>query len=210
MAAGSAFNIDTFTSKLTRGGALASLFECEILATGEGVKGDLDDFRFLCTGVSLPASTITAATVTYMGRALQIPGNRDAAQLVTNIYNDENMEIRAIIENWMEAINGHKTNKRKEGFHQIAGGDTSTYTGTLTVAQLSKVTGDATRTYKFHNAWPSGTTEVALSWETNDIEKYKILIFQIFRKSDFFLQKIRNFIFWRKKSDFRKIQNFNF
>ena len=170
------FSIDTFTSELKQGGALASLFQCVVTgwAGVKDVAGAQAQWKFMCNGAVLPPSTITPATVTYMGRALQIPGNRDAAQLVTNIYNDEDMEIRAVIENWMEAINGHKTNKRKEGFHQIAGGDTSTYTGTLTVAQLSKVTGDATRTYKFHNAWPSGTTEVALSWETNDIEKYDV------------------------------------
>ena len=84
------------------------------------------------------------------------------------------MEIRAHIENWMEAINGHKTNKRKAGWEKISGGADVTYTGTLEVSQLSKSTGEATRTYQFNNAWPSGTTEVALSWETNDIERFDV------------------------------------
>ena len=170
------FSIDTFTSQLTQGGALASLFECKVTgwAGVADVSGAQTQWGFMCNGAVLPPSTITPATVTYMGRALQIPGNRDAAQLVTNIYNDENMEIRAIIENWMEAINGHKTNKRDPGFVKIAGASGASYTGTLTVAQLSKDTMEPTRTYKFHNAWPSGTTEVALSWETNEIERYDV------------------------------------
>ena len=170
------FSIDTFTSQLTKGGALASLFQCTV-KNWAGI-GDVDgadgDFVFMCNGATLPPSTITPATVTYMGRALQIPGNRDAAQLVTNIYNDENMEIRANIENWMEAINSHKSNKRDSKFIKIAGGDTSTYTGTLTVSQLSKDKMTPTRTYQFNNAWPSGTSEVALSWETNEIEKFDV------------------------------------
>ena len=169
------FSIDQFTSNLTKGGALASLFECKVTGWQENdVNGSITDWKFMCNGAVLPPSTITPATVTYMGRALQIPGNRDAAQLVTNIYNDEGMEIRAHIENWMEAINGHKTNVRKPGWEKISGGADVTYTGTLVVSQLSKTTGKATRSYQFNNAWPSGTSEVALSWETNDIERYDI------------------------------------
>ena len=170
------FSIDTFTSELTKGGALASLFQCTVknwagVADVDGADGD---FIFMCNGATLPPSTITPATVTYMGRALQIPGNRDAAQLVTNIYNDENMEIRATIENWMEKINGHKTNKRDTAFKTIAGTPGSSYTGTMTVSQLSKDTMKPTRTYQFNNVWPSGTGEVALSWETNEIERYDV------------------------------------
>ena len=169
------FSIDTFTSQLTAGGALASLFECRVTGWQDAdVEGSTSDWHFMCNGAVLPPSTITPATVTYMGRALQIPGNRDAAQLVTNIYNDEDMEIRANIENWMEKINGHKSNKRHSDFVKIAGGATSTYTGTLTVSQLSKTDMKPTRTYQFNNAWPSGTSEVALSWETNEIERYDV------------------------------------
>ena len=170
MAAGSAFNIDTFTSKLTRGGALASLFECEFLATGEGVKGDLDDFRFLCTGVSLPASTITAATVTYMGRALSIPGGREVAQVTTSIYNDEFMEIRNYIESWMERLNSHRTNKRDSDMIGI-----NSYTGTLEIQQLSKDGNKATKTYQFIQAWPASTSAIPMSWATNDIETFDIV-----------------------------------
>ena len=170
------FSIDTFTSQLKQGGALASLFECTVTGWSgiSDVAGSQNQWIFMCNGATLPPSTITPATVTYMGRALQIPGNRDAAQLVTNIYNDENMEIRANIENWMEAINGHKTNKRDPGFVKIAGASGASYTGTLTVSQLSKSDMTATRTYKFHNCWPSGTSEVALSWETNEIERFDV------------------------------------
>ena len=171
----SKFSIDTFTSKLAAGGALASLFECKVTGWQESpVSGSSDVWHFMCNGAVLPPSTITPATVTYMGRALQIPGNRDAAQLVTNVYYDEDMNVRAHIENWMEAINGHKTNKRKAGWEKIAGAPNTSYTGTLEVSQLSKVTGNATRTYQFNNAWQSGTSEIALSWETNDIERFDV------------------------------------
>ena len=46
------FSIDTFTSNLTKGGALASLFECE-LTSGKGsvLTSSISSFKFLCKGV---------------------------------------------------------------------------------------------------------------------------------------------------------------
>ena len=64
------FSIDQFTSQLTKGGALASLFECRVTGWQEaGVDGSITDWKFMCNGAVLPPSTITPATVTYMGRA---------------------------------------------------------------------------------------------------------------------------------------------
>ncbi|NWJ44226.1 hypothetical protein HX837_08530 [Marine Group I thaumarchaeote] len=101
----------------------------------------------MCKGATLPASAIEAATVTYMGRAIQLPGNRAAAQLVTSVYNDENMEIRNHIENWMEILNSHRTNKRATGMQQI-----NSYTGSLTVEQLHKTGAGFTIAYDFVHA----------------------------------------------------------
>ena len=165
---GSNFNIDTFTSKLTKGGALASLFEVELIATS-GTLGSIDAFKFLCKGVSLPASTITAATVTYMGRGLQIPGNREAAQIVTSVYNDEDMEIRNYIESWMERLNSHRSNKRDSTMVRILD-----YTGTMKVRQLRKDGTGSSKEYEFVDCWPSACPEIALSWESNEIQSFDI------------------------------------
>ena len=59
------FSVDKFTSALAAGGALSSLFQCELTST-KGGAGTIDDFKFLCKGVSFPASTIEAATVTFL------------------------------------------------------------------------------------------------------------------------------------------------
>ena len=163
-----AFSIDTFTEKLASGGALGSLFQCN-LVTAKGSGSVLADFKFLCKGATLPASAVEAATVTYMGRAIQLPGNRAAAQLVTSVYNDENMEIRNHIENWMELLNSHRTNKRAAdavGFES--------YTGSLTVEQLHKTGAGVTKSYEFIQAWPSSCAEIAVAWDTNDIEVFDI------------------------------------
>ena len=170
MATASSFNIDTFTSELTSGGALASLFECELDAAGQGISGDIAKWHFMCKGVAFPASTITAATVTYMGRALSIPGGRDVAQVTTSIYNDEFMEIRNYVESWMERLNSQRTNKRDTTFIKILD-----YTGEMKVRQLKKDGTGKSKEYVFHNVWPSTCPEIAMSWETNEIQKFDVV-----------------------------------
>jgi hypothetical protein len=163
-----AFNIDTFTAKLKSGGALGSLFECELTAA-KGSGSVIGDFKFMCKEAVLPASTIEAGTVTYMGRALQIPGNRAAQTLTTTVYNDEDMAIRNHIESWMELINSNRTNSRASGMAAIG-----SYTGALKVKQLSKEDVGTLKTYEFIDAWPSSCAEIPLSWETNDIQTFAV------------------------------------
>ena len=165
----SSFNIDAFTSKLTHGGALASLFECELTGQTGGQKGSIDTWTFMCKGVTFPASAIDVATVTYMGRALNIPSNRAAAQLTTSVYNDENMDIRNHVENWMERLNSHKSNKRNKDFKKILD-----YTATMKVRQLKKDGSGDSKQYVFNNVWPSSTGEITLSWDTNEIQTFDI------------------------------------
>ena len=43
----SSFNINDFTSRMITGGALLSLFQCTISASGKGTKGKLSDFQFM-------------------------------------------------------------------------------------------------------------------------------------------------------------------
>ena len=163
-----AFTIDTFTSKLTKGGALASLFECD-LTSAKGSGMDIADFRFLCNSAVFPSSAIEASSITYMGTVIQIPGNRPAGQLTTAVYNDEDMKIRNHIENWMEKLNGGKNNKRETGFSAI-----NSYTGSLKVKQLAKEGGSITKSYDFIDCWPSAVGEISLSWESNEIQTFDI------------------------------------
>ena len=102
------FNINDFTSRMLTGGALLSLFQCTISSDGKGAKGTMKDFQFMCKSVGFPASTIDVTPVTYMGRAVNVPGNRAVAQVTTSIYNDEDFAIRNFIESWMNKINSHQ------------------------------------------------------------------------------------------------------
>ena len=164
------FKIDTFVSHLKQGGALGSLFECSVTgAKGAGAATAAAEFKFLCKEAILPASTIEQGTVTYMGRALQIPGNRTAQQLNTTVYNDEDMSIRNNIESWMDMINSHQNNSRQSGMSKI-----NSYTGQLEVKQLSKEDAGPVKTYTFKDCWPSACAEVPLSWETNEIQTFAV------------------------------------
>ena len=164
------FSIDTFTAKLKQGGALASLFEAELTTTkGTEDEAAVADFKFLCKATTLPGDTIDVATVTYMGRGINIPSNRAAVQWTTTVYNDEGMGIRNNIESWMEKLNSHKSNVRDSGMSQI-----QSYTGTLKVKTFEKAGSVIPKSYEFIDAWPSAVGEITVDWETNDIQTYDI------------------------------------
>jgi len=164
------FSIDTFTSKLKAGGALASLFEAELTTTKGPIQPSaVNDFSFLCKATTLPGDTIDVATVTYMGRGINIPSNRAAVQWTTTVYNDEGMEIRNNIESWMEQLNSHKTNIRAAAMIQI-----QSYTGTLKVRTFAKAGTVVPKSYEFIDAWPSAIGEITVDWETNDIQTYDV------------------------------------
>jgi hypothetical protein len=164
------FSIDTFTAKLKQGGALASLFEAELTTTkGTEDEAAVADFKFLCKATTLPGDTIDVATVTYMGRGINIPSNRAAVQWTTTVYNDEGMGIRNNIESWMEKLNSHKSNVRDSGMSQI-----QSYTGTLKVKTFEKAGTVIPKSYEFIDAWPSAVGEITVDWETNDIQTYDI------------------------------------
>ena len=165
------FSIDSFTSKLKAGGALASLFEAE-LTTSKGTEDSaaVQDFKFLCKATTLPGDTIDVATVTYMGRGINIPSNRAAVQWTTTVYNDEGMEIRNNVESWMEQLNSHKSNVRASAMTQI-----QSYTGTLKVKTFGKASStQIMKSYVFVDAWPSAVGEITVDWETNDIQTYDV------------------------------------
>jgi len=89
------------------------------------------------------------------------------------------MEIRNHIENWMELLNSHRTNKRAVGMQQI-----NSYTGSLTVEQLHKTGAGVTKSYEFIQAWPSATGEIAVAWDSNDIQTFDITWEYAYWKSD--------------------------
>ena len=148
-------------------GARASLFMAEIkfpdAVAGGKHAGNIS--RFLIKSAALPASTLGIIELPFMGRKIKIAGDRTFEDWETTIINDEQMNVRSAIENWSDSINGLQSNK-PSFVNSMA------YRSTATITQLS-TRGNAIRTYKFHEIWPSSIAAIDVAWETTDtIEEF--------------------------------------
>jgi hypothetical protein len=179
------FSPTTFLAKLQGGGALQSLFQvtvtAPVLLTGSVTA--MADYPYMTKAATFPESTITASPISYMGREIQVPGNRESTQWTNTVYNDEDFLVRHMLENWTQKLNSGVSNSRASGWLTPAN-----YTGSLQVIGFKKATatvtdeesGDTTEdaaiasSYKFWGAWPSSVGEVTLDWETNDIQEYEV------------------------------------
>jgi hypothetical protein len=162
------FSPTTFLSKLADGGALQSLFSCSLSGSGSSIT-DMNPVEFLCHATSFPASTITATAIAYMGREINIPGNRAAETWSTTIYNDEGHTLRNGLIAWMNKLNNLETNTRAADYD-----DPSKYGGTMAVRQFSKSSTAITNSVKFFNIWPSSVAEISLDWATSEIQDYEV------------------------------------
>ena len=159
-----ATDIATFKSALTHGGARPSLFEMSV-STATGI-GAISDFNSFCNVSAIPPLTVTPIERQYFGRTVKIPGDIVFGDLSTSIINTENMDVKATIESWMEAINGATTN--------VGYSDSTSMYGSLTLTQYAK-TGDSLLKWTFIDCWPQAIAEVALSYDTaSDIEQFDV------------------------------------
>ena len=160
-----ATDISTFKAALPYGGARPSLFEISITTAGD-VSAMPSDIQTLCNVSAIPPLTLTPIERQYMGRTVKIPGDIVFGDLSTSIINTESMEIKKILEEWMESINGAETNL---GFS-----DSSSMFGTVVLTQYSKE-GDSLMKWNFEDCWPTSIAEVALSYDTaSDIEQFDV------------------------------------
>ena len=162
------FSVSSFLGGFKQGGALQSLFQASITAAPSGLNFP-SETKFMIKTSSFPESTITANEIAYMGRTINIPGNRESQQWTTELYNDEDHKIRGQLLKWLDNINTHAENTRKAGWISLA-----SYTGTLYVEQHTKEAKRPTNTAHFYNAWPSSVGEISLDWETNELQTYEV------------------------------------
>lgn len=166
-----AFNVNTFRSELTNGGARPALFEVRISPPLGGVDGGSDLIAkspFMVRAAQIPAQTLGTILVPYFGRQVKMAGNRTFEPWTVTIINDEDFKIRNAVEAWQEAINSHVGNVR-----EFPTASPSLYKAQATVTQFSK-TGQALRTYKFEGFYPSAVSAIDLAWDTDDIENFTV------------------------------------
>ena len=168
-----AFSIDSFRSKgLADGGARPNLFQVQIQSAPVTFPGNnaVGGFSFACKVAAIPASTLAAFDVPYFGRNIKVVGNRTFDNLSMTIINDEAMEIRTAVENWMGAMNTHVSNKQT-----MATAGSATSGANFSIQHFAKSGEELGTPWTFINAFPVSLGEIALDWGSNDtIEEFTI------------------------------------
>ncbi len=153
--------ISTFASNF-KGGVRPNLFVCNINPPG-GISVGTDDFSFHCKGTSMPASSVPAIDVNYLGRQLKVPGDRTYADWTVTVYNDVDMSIRHAFEGWMNLSHNHGANYQALD---------NPY-GQGTVTQISRK-GEAVSSY-FMEIMPTEVAAIDVAWDSNDaVEEYTV------------------------------------
>ena len=164
-----AFNVSEFASAgLPLGGARPSLFSV-IVDTPSGVPNVGSRISFTCRAAQIPQSTVGVIEQAYYGRRIKIAGTRSFQKWRVDILNDEDFQVRSAMEIWSNAINSHQSYLRAP---QLA--TSASYRTTATVTQYAK-TGEALRTYRFVNIFPTEIGAIDLAWDQGEqIETFPV------------------------------------
>ena len=154
-------SIHDFSSKF-RGGVRANLFNCRV--TPPNRSGVEEMFQFHCKGTSMPDSTIGNIDGPYKGRQLKVPGDRTFADWTVTVFNDSDMYIRGVFEEWMAKMQDHWENKA----------DHMNPYGKASVTQLRR-DGSDIRTYNITSLYPTEVAAIDVAWDSNDaVEEYAV------------------------------------
>jgi hypothetical protein len=168
-------NLTTFKNKIGYG-LRPNLFRVSITDPGsvlsgiegsnEATSGD-DKFSFLCRSAGIPASTVGTVEVPFRGRVIKLPGDRTFESWTVTIMADEDLQLRAYFEKWMDSLNKHDD----------GAGYTANYSAELKVDQFARGTSSGNdvlqphsiiRSYTFKNAFPSNISQIDLSYDNNN------------------------------------------
>ena len=179
--AATAFNVDSFKSKLSGGGARPALFKVSWSGPSGKSMGLANNQHLLLKAASLPASNIAPLVQNYAGRAYKLQGFRTFDPWVVTIINDEDFWIRDKIKAWMQLLSGGMDGTRsvtsvssggEDDPEEIKLGDWSA-SGTATVTQISQ-TGEDLKMYKFYSLWPTELAPIPLDWSSDMVEEYSV------------------------------------
>ena len=153
-----ATNIHDFKQSF-KGGVRPNLFRC-MIQHSVGIP----NIEFLCKAAQLPASTIGNIDVPYKGRQLKVPGDRTFADWTVTVFNDSDMYIRGVFEEWMAKMQDHWSNKA----------DNMNPYGKASVTQLRR-DGSDIRTYNITSLYPTEVAAIDVAWDSNDaVEEYSV------------------------------------
>jgi hypothetical protein len=175
--------ISEFLSNVGQG-IKPNMFEVEIAFPQSGVgaetlsavsQDEKNITNLLCKSAALPASSTGVIEVPFRGRTVKIAGDRTFDTWSPTFINDKDFKIRALFEQWSEAINGHAGNTAD----LITPDNSAGYTADILVHQLEKNTeptnSNILRTYKLWYAFPTNVSQIDLAYDSNDqIEEFSV------------------------------------
>jgi hypothetical protein len=149
--------------------------------TGAVAQTEKELVNLMCKSAALPASNLGVIEVPFRGRTVKIAGDRTFDTWSPTFINDKDFKVRAIMEQWSEAINGNAGNTA-DLLTPLAG-DANGYSAHLLVHQLEKaatpdangIGGNILRTYKLWYAFPTNISQIDLAYDSNDqIEEFSV------------------------------------
>jgi hypothetical protein len=151
------------------GGARPNLFEVSFNIGGNiGIQvpgGQQDNFKVFCKASSIPSTVLGTIPVNFMGRVVNIPGDRTYEDWTVTIINDEQMQYRKFFEDWNHFFNQQFANTPKTGAGQEHMDALS-----LTTATVKQLKRDHTvaRTYTLSHIWCENVAAFDVSYDTPD------------------------------------------
>lgn len=131
---------------------------------------------FIVKAAQIPASTVGVIEVPFRGRMLKIAGDRTFEPWTITIHNDTGFRLRSWFEKWMECIQLYDENATLIDYGTGVTGNPSylSYMKDMQVTQLDR-RGNAVRSYKFYDCWPSNVSSIDLDFGSNDaIEEFTV------------------------------------
>jgi hypothetical protein len=164
------FKINDFSKKLIGGGARPTLFSVDLGTKFDpGLNGTT---AFLVEATSMPGSNIAPIQLPYMGRKMNVAGDRTFDTWQVRVINDEDFKIRHAMEDWMNRINSLEGNLMNT--NQTA--NPSSYKHDASVKQFGKSSSTKVlREYKYFEMFPIAISPIELDWNaTDEIERFTV------------------------------------
>ena len=169
-------NIAAFKSKLACGVARPNQFKVTCPFPGYSqVGGEIEIMSFLCSGASLPASTVENVTIDFRGRAINFAGERSYEAMSLTVINDTDFKLRNAFERWQNGINNHTDN---EGLTNPAD-----YMLDGFIDQLDR-NGQTIKSYTLRSCYPDSVGDITLGYGETEIETFEVsLTYQYFESN---------------------------
>lgn len=162
------FNIENIRGALKGGGARKTLFQVFLSSPWSTEMGVIAPFMIQAT--ELPPSSIGNIRVPYMGRTINVAGDRTFDPWPVDVINDEDFKVRHAFEDWHNRINSLQGNLNTTGSSAP-----KNYKVNAEIRQFSKADDlSPLRVYKMYGVWPSDIGGIELDWSaTNQIQTFR-------------------------------------